>query len=58
MKKIALVVDRKDLLRLLRLLDQVFAPIQRGYPSFKAFLSKIRHIVVVSTNPLIIENPA
>jgi len=58
MKKIALVVDRKDLLRLLRLLEQVFAPIQRGYPSFNAFLSKVRQIVIVSTNPLIIENPA
>jgi hypothetical protein len=58
MKKIALVVDRKDFLRLLRLLEQVFAPIQRGYFSFSAFLSKVRQIIIVSTNPLIIENPA
>ena len=58
MKKIALVVDRKDLLGLLRLLGQVFAPIQSGYLSFNAFISKIREIVQVGINPLITENPA
>jgi transposase len=58
MKKIALVVDRKDFLRLLRLLEQVFAPVQRGYSSLHSFLSKVRQIVIVSTKPLIIENPA
>ena len=58
MKKIALVVDRKDFLRLLRLLEQLYASVQRGYPSLKAFISKITQIVSVSTNLLIIENPA
>ena len=58
MKKIALVVDRKELLLFLRLLKQVFAPIQRGCYFFNAFLAKVRQIVIVSTNPLIIENPA
>lgn len=58
MKKIALVVDRKDLLRLLRLLKSLFAPVQRGYFSFYAFVSKIREIVPVGITPLITENPA
>lgn len=58
MKKIALVVDRKDLLRLLRLLEQVVAAVKRKNYTFNAFIAKIREIVSVSTNPLIIENPA
>lgn len=58
MKKIALVVGRKDFLRLLRLLEKIVAPVQREYSFFNAFICKIRKIVSVSTSPLIIENPA
>jgi transposase len=58
MKKIALVVDRKDLLRLLRLLEQVFASVQREYCSLYAFISQIKKIASAGINPLKIENPA
>jgi transposase len=58
MKKIALVVDRKDLLRLLRLLEQVFAPIQATLYSLNALREKIGRIISASINQLIIENPA
>jgi transposase len=58
MKKIALVVDRKDLLRLLRLLKRPYSPIQATLYSLKALREKIGRIISASTNPLIIENPA
>lgn len=58
MKKIALVVDRKDLLRLLRLLMRPYSPIQATLYSLKALREKIGRIISASINPLIIENPA
>jgi hypothetical protein len=58
MKKIALVADRKDFLRLLRLLEQVVVAVQREYLTFNTFISKITQIVSASINPQIIKNPA
>jgi len=58
MKKIALVVDKKELLRLLRLLKQLLASVQKEYLSIDAFISKIRQITFAGLNHLIIENPA
>jgi len=58
MKKIALVVDRKDFLRLLRLLEQVYSPIQAVLFSLNALPEKIGRIIYNGINPHIIENPA
>lgn len=58
MKKMALVIERKDLLRLIRPLRQLMAPVQHRYSSLNAFISKIRQFASTDINPLIIENPA
>jgi len=58
MKKIALVVDRKDLLRLLRLLKRPYLSIQATFYSLNALREKFGRIISASINPLIIENPA
>jgi len=58
MKKIALVVDRKELLRLLWLLKRPYSPIQATLYALNALREKIGRIISASINPLIIENPA
>lgn len=58
MKKIALVADKKDFLRLLRLLKQVVTAIQRRDHFFINFFSKLGQILSISVIPLKIENPA
>jgi transposase len=58
MKKIALVVDKKDLLRILRLLEGLYSPIQAAFFSSKEIPEKIGKILFTKLNPLIIENPA
>jgi hypothetical protein len=58
MKKIALVVDKKDILRLLRLLEQYLATVKKAYSSLYAFISIIRQFDPADINPLIRENPA
>jgi transposase len=58
MKKIALVVDRKDYLRLLWLIEQLLKPAKGRFSVLKAFATSFKRIVF--SNPLLfkIENPA
>ena len=58
MKKITLVVDKKDFLRLLRLLEGLYSPIQAAIFSIMVLPEKIVEIIFSNINPLIIENPA
>ena len=58
MKKIALVADRKGILRLLRLLERLYAPIQAPFFAIKALPDKIREIIFANLTSFIIENPA
>jgi transposase len=58
MKKIALVVDRRDLLRLLRLVEQMWKPVKASIYSFRAFLTSFKQIVSSTLILPQIENPA
>lgn len=58
MKKIALVVDKKDLLRLLRLLWRTVTVIQRRNNFYNRFFPKLEQCLSESLNPFRIENPA
>jgi hypothetical protein len=58
MKKIALVVDRKDLLRLLWFLEQIETAVRGKNHFLKTFITKLGLIAAMSTNPHIRENPA
>lgn len=58
MKKIALLVDKKEFVRLLWLLEQLSMSVQRGYRPVYAVIAKIRQITSTGITQLIIENPA
>jgi len=58
MKKIAQVVDRKGLLRLLRLLWQMLMPDKDRFYALQAFSATFRHIVLSNLLLPNIENPA
>ena len=58
MKKIALVADRRGILRLLRLSEGLYSPIQAALSALKALSKKIEKLAFANVNPLIIENPA
>lgn len=58
MKKIALVVDRKELLRLLRLVGQMLKHVKGGFCSLQEFSTIFRHIVLANLFLPKIENPA
>jgi transposase len=58
MKKIALVVNRKDLLRLLRLVGQTLKHVKGGFYSLQEFSALFRHIILSNLFPSKIENPA
>jgi len=58
MKKIALLVDRKDFLRLLRLLEQTLTAIPNRNHFFNSFFSKLGEIFPIVVSAHLKENPA
>ena len=58
MKKIALVVDRKDFVCFLRLVEQILKPVKGTFYALKAFSISFRHIVFSYLLLSKIENPA
>jgi transposase len=58
MKKIALVVDKKELLRLLRRFKGLYPKVQTVFFSFNELLEKVEQFIFKGITPLVKENPA